>query len=359
MKSTLASFDLAQSASGHGARLRAVVGAAHQIREDLLEGPSVVAVRTLPLTQLPYPTRFAFQGAAKSPVPFVQMAHRCLLVQFRAEGEVKTLLFNPTDIAAARATPFFADFIQAVGPLERFIAPKAIAIETQLAQLGFSPSDIDYVAFDHFHTQDIRPIVGTADGAIAARFPRAILLAPRAEWVDWDELHPMQRAWYVPDGKRGVDQRRVQLLEGSTSLGDGVVLLSTPGHTSGNQTLVVRTEEGIWGCSENGTCADNWSPRASRMPGLSAFARKYSLEVLINSNTPELGAAQYTSMMAERTIVDPVPDAPEYVRMFPSSEVSPSAFAPGATPSLLHKVLTTGIVHAPAHPTEVGHARVA
>ena len=39
------------------------------------------------------------------------------------------------------------------------------------------------------------------------------------------------------------------------------------------------------------------------MLGLARFVRKYQLEVLINSNTPELGAAQYTSMIAERMTV--------------------------------------------------------
>jgi hypothetical protein len=359
MNAMLDEFDAAQSIRGHGQRLRAVVKSAHAVRDALLAQSPVIAVRTLPLTHLPYPTRFAFQGAAKSPVPYVQMAHRCLLIQFLEAGQLKTLLFNPTDIVAARATPFFADFIRTVGPLERFIAPRATPIEKQLADLGFDPSDIDYVAFDHFHTQDVRPILGTVDGTTQGRFSRSVLLAPRTEWEDWDCLHPMQRAWYVADGKRGVDPGRIRFLEGSTSLGEGVALLATPGHTSGNQTLLVRTAGGIWGCSENGTCADNWSPRASRIPGLGAFARKYSLEVLINSNTPELGATQYTSMMAERTIVDPVSDAPEYVQMFPSSEVSRSALAPGTAPSLLHDAVSAGAIHLPPRSTETAHARVA
>jgi len=117
--------------------------------------------------------------------------------------------------------------------------------------------------------------LGTVDGTFKPRFPRAVLLAPRSEWTDWDALHPMQLAWYVSDGKRNLRQERIQFLDQSLQLGEGVVLLRTPGHTSGNQTLLVRARDGIWGCSENGTSADNWSPHASRMPGLAPIPFTY------------------------------------------------------------------------------------
>jgi hypothetical protein len=359
MITALEPFDTALTALGHGERLRAVRAAARAVRERFLVEPHVQAVRTLPLSRLPYPTRFAFQGAAFTPAPFVQMEHRCLLIQFRREGALRTLLFNPSDVTANRATPFFADFIRAAGPLEPFLARPSRPLEAQLVDLGLTAEDIDYVAFDHFHTQDLRPLLGTVDGALMPRFPRAVLLAPRSEWSDWDALHPMQRAWYVRDGKLNVRQDRIRFLDESLHLGDGVVLLRTPGHTSGNQTLLVRAHDGIWGCSENGTSSDNWSPHASRLSGVARFARKYQLEVVINSNTPELGAAQYTSMIAERTIVDPVAEAPEFVRMFPSSEVTPGLWAPGASPTWRHHAVTDGVLAVPQRAAkEMAHVRL-
>src|SRR5262249_25452183 len=147
--------------------------------------------------------------------------------------------------------------------------------------------------------------------------------------------------------------------DGSLRLGDGLVLALTPGHTAGNQTLFMRTSSGIWGCSENGTSADNWSPHASRIPGVARFARKFGLEVIINANTPELGGAQYTSMVAERTIVDTVSEAPELVRMFPSSEVTSSWLAPGTAPTWLHRSITDGAVVARRYGIEVEHESVA
>ena len=361
-------LDAAWRVQGHGPRLRAVRVAAEQLRARIADGPRAVAVRTLPLSTAPYPTKFAFNGAALSPAPFVTFTHRCVLVQFMQSGSLKTLLFNPTDIDGARMTPFFADLASHFPKqLEPLLATRFDSIEAQLAALGLAPSDIDYVAFDHFHTQDLRTLLGTDDGLVATRFPNATLLAAKSEWDDWDDLHPMQRGWFVRDGKLGVKTNRVSLIDGDLELGDGVLLVRTPGHTSGNQTLFVHTHQGIWGISENGTCADNWSPLDSKIAGLASYCRRYDVDVVVNSNTPELGAQQYTSMVLERTMVDRVARAPAFVQMFPSSEVTPSFLAPGLSPTLLHRAVTSGDValsaraprsEAARRPSPSAHARV-
>ena len=329
---------------GHGPRLRAVRKAGEAVRERFAGGPQLVAVRTLPITTLAYPTKYAFWSAAYSPAPYVVMTHRALLVQFMQNGEPKNLLFNPTDHIASRATPFFARMLEMVGDYVAFrlLAKAFDSLETQLEALGLDKHSIDYVAFDHFHTQDLRTLLGTTDGEHEPRFPRARLLAPVAEWNDWDDLHPMQRAWFVADGKRNVRTENLLLTDDDLALGDGVILLKTPGHTSGNQTLFVNTPDGVWGCSENGTCADNWSPLESKIKGLAALCRRQDMDLVLNANTPELGAQQYTSMLLERTLVDRVSRAPGFCQMFPSSEVTPSPLAPGLSPTILHKALSYG-----------------
>lgn len=339
-------LEAARAIRSHGARLRAMRHGAEELRERFADGPRVVSVRTLPVTTLAYPTKYAFWSAAYSPAPYVILSHRALLVQFLQRGELKTLLFNPTDDVAARATPFFARMIEQVGDYVAFrlLSTPSRPLEQQLAEHGLSPESIDYVAFDHFHTQDLRPLLGTDDGEYMARFPRAKLLAQRTEWEDWDDLHPMQRAWYVADGKRGVATERVALTSGDLELGDGVLLVSTPGHTSGNQTLFFNTSDGVWGSSENGTCADSWSPLESRIKGLAALCRRQDLDLVLNANTPELGAEQYTSMSVERALVDRVARAPGFCQMFPSSEITPSALAPGLKPTIAHRRIEYGAV---------------
>ncbi|MGO9711555.1 MAG: hypothetical protein ACLQBL_22010 [Polyangiaceae bacterium] len=342
-------LDAAWLTSSAGPRLRAVRVAAERLRDRFAAGPRVVAVRTLPLTTLLYPTKYAFNSAARSPAPFVVMTHRTVLAQFLQQGALKTLLFNPTDIDGARATPYFARLLDQFGErAANLLVQTYEPLETQLARLGIAFADVDYVAFDHFHTQDLRPILGTEDGSRPTRFPNATLLAPSREWRDWDDLHPYQRAWFVRDGKRGVRTSQLALTEGDLALGDGVLLVRTPGHTSGNQTLFLNTEQGVWGVSENGTSADSWSPLDSRIAGLGPMCRRNELDVVVNANTPEGGAEQYTSMILERTVVDRVRRAPAFVQMFPSSEVTPSKLAPGLSPTLLHRAITVGEIARPA-----------
>ncbi len=345
---TIRDLDDAFRTPNHAEQLRATLAAGARLGERFSAGPRVVAVRTLPLTTLPYPTRYALGGAAFSPAPFVTMTHRCLLVQFLQRGVPKTLLFNPTDVEAARKTPFFEHLATEVGErLSSFMAKTYDPLEAQLAALGLSAEDVDYVAFDHFHTQDLRGLLGTSDGSRKARFPNALLLAPAAEWDEWEDLHPVQRAWFVRDGRRGVDEKRVVQTRSDLALGDGVLLLRTPGHTSGNQTLFLATESGIWGVSENGTCADNWSPLESRIPGVAFTAKAQELDVVLNSNTPELYARQYTSMMLEKTLVSRVTRAPGFVQMLSSSEVTPHFTAPGLAPTIVFGGLTAGDVVRP------------
>ena len=333
----------AWSERAHGRRHEAVMAGARALRTRLEGMSDAVAVRTLPITTLPYPTRYAFQGAAASPAPFVTLTHRALLVQFRQGERTRTLLFNPTDVERSRKTPFFAKLEDRVGSrVARMMATQFDPLEKQLEGLGLKPADIDYVAFDHFHTQDVRGLLGTADGTLSPRFPNAKLLAPRREWDAWTDLHPMQRAWYVPDGREGVREENVVLTDGDLALGEGVLLVRTPGHTVGNQTLFVKTSRGVYGCSENGTCVDNWSPRESRVAGVALTAKHQDLDVILNANTPESGAEQYTAMCLERALVDRIPAATDFVQMFSSSEVTPSLIAPGLSPSYLIQKIEHG-----------------
>ncbi len=167
-----------------------------------------------------------------------------------------------------------------------------------------------------------------------------------------------QRAWFVAEGRTGVDESRVVFTEEDLMLGDGVALVRTPGHTSGNQTLFFRGPSGVWGCSENGTCVDAWSPLDSKVAGLRRHARTFGVDLIPNSNTPEYAADQWTSMMLERTLVDRVPHAPSFVQMFPSSEVTPSALSPGLSPTYLHREIAFGEIARAARVAE-GRASIA
>ncbi len=343
-------LDEAWGMSTAGARCEALRQRGAMVGDALREGAKVGGVVTLPLTTLLYPTTFAFNRAVPLPNPYVVMTHRTLLVQVETDEGRKNILFNPTDIDASRKTPFFAKLEERFGTamVERIVTRYG-TIEEQLARVGVRREDIDVVAYDHFHTQDIRRTLGSDiaanDGSLyQASFPHALLLAPGLEWDDWGDLHPMQKSWFVKDGARGVPSERIVRTENDLLLGPGCLLLRTPGHTVGNQTLFVHTDGGVFGCSENGCSADNWTPHESRIPGVRAQARFYEADVVLNANTPEHGGDQYLSMVLEKSVVDPAPQAPAMVQMFPSSEVTPSLLSPGVKPSLVFGEMSGGVI---------------
>lgn len=342
-------LDAAWRMVGHGPRLRAVRRGGERLRERFAFGPRVVSVRTLPIASLPYPTRFAFGDAAWSPAPWVMLTHRCLFVQFFQRGRLKNLLFNPTDPVGARRTPFFRRVADRIGNLGMSLARHTLTrrfrpIEDQLADLGIHPHEIDYLAFDHLHAQDLRPLVGTENGDIRPRFPNATILIPEREWEDWDDPHPTRAVWLHPEGKRDIITERIALTDGDYQLGDGVMLLRTPGRTSGHQTLFISTEHGLWGCGGNGALADAWSPLDSSVLGLANYCRVHDIDLVMNAGASDRGADQYTSMVLERIIADRVRRAPAFAQMFPSSEVTPSLIAPALRPTLLHRAITSGQV---------------
>jgi len=104
------------------------------------------------------------------------------------------------------------------GPIWR--RPKTLA--AQLDQLGVKPSDIKYVAVSHSHPDHIGNMT---------LFPQSMLLVQKAEYEGPSPLGP----GFKPD-------HPVTKLEGDHDVfGDGsVMIISTPGHTPGHQSLLVK-----------------------------------------------------------------------------------------------------------------------
>ncbi|WP_442286590.1 N-acyl homoserine lactonase family protein [Variovorax sp. M-6] len=98
--------------------------------------------------------------------------------------------------------------------------PKTLA--AQIDELGLKPSDIKYVALSHSHVDHIGNV---------GMFPNAMLLVQKAEYES-------------PTGSplRSRPSDTVTTLEGDRDVfGDGsVVIISSPGHTVGHQSLLVK-----------------------------------------------------------------------------------------------------------------------
>jgi hypothetical protein len=327
-------------------RLRAVRTAAALFREEMLRGDPVPYYRSFDLVRAPYPRRYAMKDACTVPTPFVHILNRMFVVQFRSELGLKTLLVSPSDYRRNAETPFFKALSESFGPfrsyLEPLMAPELGTVETCLAQTGIRPDQVDYITYDHLHTQDVRRWLGTPDSP--AHFPNAKLLVMRQEWESAKALLPTQRLWYCPEGIAGVPEDKVILLDGDVILGDGVALIHTPGHTEGNHSIVVRTTEGLFVTSENGVGADSYAPMNSRIPGLKRYAERTGIDVILNSNTLERGLDQYISMIQEREIAGVSPRNRDFFNVVSSSELTAYWLFPGIRPTFAFGEIELGFV---------------
>lgn len=322
-----------------GERLRSVREAATGFRERFRETGMPTMVRTCDLITLPYPTRYAFWHAIRHPSPYLMFTNRMLVVRYRDhEGAPRILLFNPTDFDRAAEVPFYRRLADRYGPfMTRWIlSSRHRTVAAHLEGLGIAPSEVDHLSFDHLHTQDLRGWIGPE-----AFFPRAKLLVQRPEWGIFEALHPLQEWWYIARATEGVSGDRVVLLDGDVSLGEGVALLATPGHTRGNHSLALHTPGRVTVISENGVSLDNYAPEASRLPGLAAYART-GQEVVLNGNTLEGALEQYISMIKEKEVAGAHPAAPEFPDHFSSSELTAHWLFPGLAPTLAQTALTHG-----------------
>ena len=342
----------ARATTGRRARLEALAAAGRALHDELAAGPRAQALLACDLVTLPYPTAYAMAGATWLPWPFIWFTHRMLVVRYSDRAGVsRTLLFNPTDHLQARTTPYFAHLAARAGDLlaHHVLSTVHGTFESELALLGVKPADVDYVAFDHLHTQDLRrhagttrPVAAFGPAPLAAALPNAHFLIPRAEWAIWEDPHPLQHGWFVPHALDGLDTARVVLLDGDHALGDGVWLVSTPGHTLGNQSLVVNTAQGVYVVSENGVSACAYAPAESGIPGLAGFARERGLDLILNSNTLESSMDQYDSMILEKSIAGPCPADPRFPCVYPSSELAFHVLAPGLSGAFAHGRVRTG-----------------
>ena len=129
---------------------------------------------------------------------------------------------------------------------------RAKTLAAQLAELGVRPADVTYVAVSHTHGDHVGNL---------GLFPTSTILIQGAEY-DW--------AMGLPTKPAFVATQTIQKLAGDRDVfGDGsVVILSTPGHTPGHQSLlVVLPKTGALVLSGDAVhFRDNWEQR--RVPSM-------------------------------------------------------------------------------------------
>src|SRR4051794_3634867 len=339
-------FAEADAERQRGRQLSLIRSAAPHFRQWFASTGTPESETTYDLISLPYPTKFGLFRAAVTPAPYLTITNRMLVIRWRDDsGATKTLLFEPSDHELGENTPYFAALASKLpAPARSITVSEHGTVLGHLAAAGIAPEDVDYILFDHLHTQDVRRLLGTTapqpdispGGPITPWLPNARMIVQRTELAAMAELHPLQRPWYQPETYADLRPEALLAIDGDVLLGAGVAILATPGHTIGNQSLVLNTSTGIWASSENVIATECLTPEVSRIPGLSRWAHRWGQELIINANTIEATAEQYNSCAKEKLIVDRAATDARFLQFFPSSELTRSRLSPGAAPSFTH-----------------------
>jgi glyoxylase-like metal-dependent hydrolase (beta-lactamase superfamily II) len=163
------------------------------------------------------PERF---GLTRQDVPDPDFSDPCFLV-VHPSG---VLLFDTGLTDAQVGRPIYENKLGYEGQL------KTVSLKGELANIGVTAPMITYLAISHSHWDH----VGNANDYAGSTW-----LARKAEYdvMFGPGANPIARKWYA-----ALAQSKIQYIDGDYDVfGDGkVVLLSTPGHTPGHQSLYVK-----------------------------------------------------------------------------------------------------------------------
>jgi len=112
------------------------------------------------------------------------------------------------------------------------VAPK-VSIVDQLASIGVKPEQINFVGISHYHADHTGQV---------ASFPTATLLIGKGDWDAITSPKPAEGVNFVPFANWSKGEGKVEPLPLDKDVfGDGsVIVLHTPGHTPGHQSLLVK-----------------------------------------------------------------------------------------------------------------------
>lgn len=145
---------------------------------------------------------------------------------------------------------------------------EGMAILPALRDAGFEPESVDWIALSHLHFDHAGGLLDRAGGRA---FPRAHIVAQRAEWEVALSDNPRAVAGYVQDDLRIVaDLALPDAADGERELLPGVGVVAAGGHTAGSQAIVVRGPQATVGFFGD-LCMRPWSANPTWLPSFDDF----------------------------------------------------------------------------------------
>ncbi|NOT44283.1 MAG: MBL fold metallo-hydrolase [Acidobacteria bacterium] len=116
-------------------------------------------------------------------------------------------------------------------------------LDHALAAAGVTPEAIDRVLLTHLHFDHVGGATTLRDGRRVPRFPAAEYFVRKGEWEDAVHPHARNRASYLVDTLRPLEQSGVvRLFEQDGEVEPGVRVHTTGGHTRHHQVVYIESE---------------------------------------------------------------------------------------------------------------------
>ncbi|CFX46106.1 Beta-lactamase-like [Syntrophomonas zehnderi OL-4] len=104
-----------------------------------------------------------------------------------------------------------------------------------LAEIGLKPEDIDIVIITHLHFDHAANI---------SLFPNAQFILQKKEWEYAKAPLPVQRDVYLTQLLGQLEKYDLVLADDGYEVADGINVICVPGHTKGQQAVIVNTSDG-------------------------------------------------------------------------------------------------------------------
>jgi glyoxylase-like metal-dependent hydrolase (beta-lactamase superfamily II) len=160
----------------------------------------------------------------------IQLKTRALLIR----GHARTILVD-TGCGTKLSDDMKADYgIPSTQPdLNQVLSAYAVA-----------PGDVTDVVLTHLHFDHAGGATVRSDDRVIPAFPNAVYYVQTEQWEEGGNPSERDRLSYLSDDFISLKENgRLQLLDGSLTLHDGIEIMVTYGHTKAQQHVVIRGED--------------------------------------------------------------------------------------------------------------------